>query len=97
MAHATTGNSTCFRHQYILALCASEFMSFALRILVRITPATALAVCFCVLSCRRVIAEQHLHIVNTRPGYIGSIATALDVADAVEFAGQRAVQVRQWS
>eukprot|EP00878_Enallax_costatus_P015017 GHUV01015724.1.p1 GENE.GHUV01015724.1~~GHUV01015724.1.p1 ORF type:complete len:495 (+),score=95.37 GHUV01015724.1:1927-3411(+) len=42
---------------------------------------------------RRVIAEQHLHIVNTRPGYIGSIATALDVADAVEFAGQRAVQV----
>ncbi|WIA32443.1 hypothetical protein OEZ86_003265 [Tetradesmus obliquus] len=42
---------------------------------------------------RRVIAEQHLHIANARPGYIGSIATALDVADAVDFAGQRAVQV----
>jgi hypothetical protein len=39
------------------------------------------------------MAEQHLQIANARPGYIGSIATALDVADAVEFAGQRAVQV----
>lgn len=43
---------------------------------------------------RRVMAEQHLHIANARPGYIGSIATALDVPDAVQFAGQRAVQVR---
>lgn len=42
---------------------------------------------------RRVIAEQHLHIANTRPGYIGSICTNLDVADAVEFAGQRTRQV----
>lgn len=42
---------------------------------------------------RRVMAEQHLHIANARPGYIGSIATALDVPDAVQFAGQRAVQV----
>jgi hypothetical protein len=40
-----------------------------------------------------VIAEQHLHIADTRPGYIGSIATHLDVADALEFAGQRAAQV----
>jgi hypothetical protein len=40
------------------------------------------------------MAEQHLHIANARPGYIGSIATALDVPDAVQFAGQRAVQVR---
>jgi hypothetical protein len=39
------------------------------------------------------MAEQHLHIANARPGYIGSIATALDVPDAVQFAGQRAVQV----
>lgn len=52
----------------------------------------------CVAPCsrisRRVMAEQHLHIANARPGYIGSIATALDVADAVQFAGQRAVQVK---
>jgi hypothetical protein len=41
------------------------------------------------------MAEQHLHIANARPGYIGSIATALDVADAVQFAGQRAVQVKE--
>ena len=40
------------------------------------------------------IAEQHLHIADNRPGYIGSIAAHLDVADAVEFAGQRAAQVR---
>jgi hypothetical protein len=50
--------------------------------------------CCCSRISRRVIAEQHLHIANARPGYIGSIATALDVADAVDFAGQRAVQVR---
>jgi hypothetical protein len=42
-----------------------------------------------------VIAEQHLHIVDTRPGYLGAIATNLDVADALDFAGQKAAQVRR--
>ncbi|KAF8071299.1 hypothetical protein HT031_001382 [Scenedesmus sp. PABB004] len=42
---------------------------------------------------RRVMAEQHLHLTNARPGFIGSIATALDVAGALGFAGERARQV----
>ena len=39
------------------------------------------------------MAEQHLHLGDSRPGHVGSICTALDVADAVEFAGQRTRQV----
>jgi hypothetical protein len=31
--------------------------------------------------------------VDTRPGYLGAIATNLDVADALDFAGQKAAQV----
>lgn len=42
---------------------------------------------------RRVIAEQHLQLHQRREGYIGLVCTDLDIADAVEFAGQRTTQV----
>ncbi|GIL47842.1 hypothetical protein Vafri_4491 [Volvox africanus] len=42
---------------------------------------------------RRVIAEQHLHIGNKRPGYIGVICTDLDVHESISFAVQKTKQV----
>ncbi|MEW5315770.1 MAG: hypothetical protein WDW38_007176 [Sanguina aurantia] len=42
---------------------------------------------------RRVIAEQHLQMNNPRPGFVGTISTHLDVADAIEFAAQKTQQV----
>lgn len=42
---------------------------------------------------RRVLAEQHLHINNKRPAYIGIVCTDLDVNDAIDFAIQKAKQV----
>ncbi|EFJ48498.1 pyruvate dehydrogenase kinase [Volvox carteri f. nagariensis] len=42
---------------------------------------------------RRVIAEQHLHIGNKRPGYIGVICTDLDVQESISFAVQKTKQV----
>ncbi|KAG2488120.1 hypothetical protein HYH03_013268 [Edaphochlamys debaryana] len=42
---------------------------------------------------RRVIAEQHLHISNKRPAFIGIICTDLDVADSIDFAVQKTKQV----
>lgn len=42
---------------------------------------------------RRVIAEQHLHINNKRPAYIGIICTDLDVHDSIDFAVQKTKQV----
>mmetsp|Transcript_913 Transcript_913/g.2443 ORF Transcript_913/g.2443 Transcript_913/m.2443 type:complete len:544 (-) Transcript_913:136-1767(-) len=42
---------------------------------------------------RRVIGEQHLHLTEKRPGYIGIIAEALSVGDAAEFAAQKTRQV----
>lgn len=43
---------------------------------------------------RRVIAEQHLNLVNRRPGYIGVICTDLSLSETIEFAVQRAKWVR---
>jgi hypothetical protein len=42
---------------------------------------------------RRVIAEQHLHINNKRPAFIGIICTDLDVHDSIDFAVQKTKQV----
>ncbi|GFR41707.1 hypothetical protein Agub_g2457 [Astrephomene gubernaculifera] len=42
---------------------------------------------------RRVLAEQHLHIGNRRPAYIGIVCTDLDVNDSIEFAVQKTKQV----
>ena len=42
---------------------------------------------------RRVLAEQHININNSRPGYIGIVDTALSLADAVDFAAGRCRQV----
>ncbi|KXZ53308.1 hypothetical protein GPECTOR_7g1202 [Gonium pectorale] len=42
---------------------------------------------------RRVIAEQHLHLGNKRPAYIGTICTDLDVHESIDFAVQKTRQV----
>jgi hypothetical protein len=72
-----------------MSLCAAPLLCLYVHVWLCV-----LLCCVCSRISRRVMAEQHLHIANARPGYIGSIATALDVPDAVQFAGQRAVQVR---
>lgn len=43
----------------------------------------------------RVLGVSMLWCVGQWTGYIGRIASALGVADAVDFAGQRVVQVRR--
>ena len=42
---------------------------------------------------RRVLAEQHINLTTTRPGFVGVIALDLGLADAVDFATQRCKQV----
>ena len=43
---------------------------------------------------RRVIAEQHIHLAQRRPGFIGVIATDFSLREAVEHAAQRTQQAR---
>ncbi|KAK9845511.1 hypothetical protein WJX81_008336 [Elliptochloris bilobata] len=42
---------------------------------------------------RRVIAEQHIHLAQRRPGFIGVIATDFSLREAVDHAAQRTRQV----
>jgi signal transduction histidine kinase len=42
---------------------------------------------------RRVIAEHHINLNNSRPGYIGIICTDLSLADSIDFAAGRSKQV----
>ena len=44
---------------------------------------------------RRVIAEQHIHLAQRRPGFIGVIATDFSLREAVEHAAQRTQQARR--
>ena len=43
---------------------------------------------------RRVIAEQHIHLAQRRPGFIGVIATNFSLREAVDHAAQRTQQAR---
>lgn len=42
---------------------------------------------------RRVLAEHHINLNNSRPGYIGIICTDLSLADSIDFAAGRSKQV----
>ncbi len=42
---------------------------------------------------RRIMAEQHICLANSRPGFIGIICADLSLPDAVHFAAQRTKQV----
>ncbi len=42
---------------------------------------------------RRVLAEHHINLNNSRPGYIGVICTDLSLADSIDFAAGRSKQV----
>ncbi|KAL4529578.1 hypothetical protein Ndes2437B_g08849 [Nannochloris sp. 'desiccata'] len=42
---------------------------------------------------RRVLAEHHINLNNSRPGYIGIISTDLSLADSIDFAAGRSKQV----
>ncbi len=43
---------------------------------------------------RRVIAEQHIHLAQRRPGFIGVIATDFSLREAVDHAARRTQQAR---
>ena len=42
---------------------------------------------------RRVMAEQHIALQQQRPGYVGAVATDLDLRKSIEFAAMRAQQI----